>query len=226
MNAYIGKKTHQIYSNQLLLFFIVFSRYIEDMYPPPPEMYESMDYNRPYDYRYPYADYNGYSSNRYDIPDYRDYPPMYGNEIVNRYYMRSDMMPPSIPPSLPRKRTIYYAYLPEVVRSPPTVDFRYRSYDRYDPYHSDFYNNYESNMLSNAYHRRPIQNRPVIAEKSPMRYDQRTSRPMKIYSDDIIQNSSTIKEKRLDREKSYNDNKVSSHAYSHRRASDNDQFYY
>lgn len=206
-----------------------YSRYIEDMYPPPPEMYDPIDYNGPYDpymYRQPY-----YPGSRYDIPDYRDYPPMYGNEISNHYYLRSNMMPPSIPPSmtLPRKRTIYYAYLPEVVRSPPTVDLRYRSYDRtydrYDPYYPDHYNQYEANMLTNAY-RRPPPERQAISEKTAgVRYDYRSPRPMKTYNnEDIIRNSSTIKEKRFDQEETYNDNKI--RTYSRRRPSEFDQFYY
>lgn len=176
---------------------------MEDMYPPPPEMYDPMfDYNGPYDMypmrRFPYPSYNNYPGNRYDIPDYRDYSPMYGNEIDSRYYMRSDMMPSALPPSsaLPRKRTIYYAYLPEVVRSPPTVDFRYRSYDRYEPYYPDTYNSYEANMISSAY-RRPI------PERVPIKYDYRTSRPMKVDYDYTTHNSSSIKEKRFDQEKPY-----------------------
>lgn len=121
--------------------FFVYSRYIEDMYPPPPEMYDPM-----YDYRYN-GQYNQYMSrqpypsyNRYDIPDYNDYPPSYGNEIENRYFSRE--IPSSPQSDYPRRRMIYYAYLPEVVRSPQTVDLRYRSYnriDKYDPYAYDPY---------------------------------------------------------------------------------------
>lgn len=121
---------------------------------------------------------------------------MYVNEIDDRYYMRTDMMSPSLPlPSaLPRKRTIYYAYLPEVVRSPPTVDIRYRSHDRYNPYYPDYeYNNYE------------VMRRPEKSSK----YDYRTSRPFKAYNDDIKQNSYTVREKRFNHEGFHNDNKMS-----------------
>lgn len=79
----------------------VFSRYIEDLYPPQwwrpqplTDMYDriSINYNTPYaEYlrRHPYSD-----------------------------YMRSVMIQPPLSTS-PRKRIIYYAYLPEVVRNQP-----------------------------------------------------------------------------------------------------------
>lgn len=174
------------------------------MYPPPPQpptdMYDPIpiDYNTPYGNmymrRYPYSGYSGhYSDSRFDIP--RDFPPMYENEIDNRFYMRSDMMPPPSS-TLPRKRTIYYAYLPEVA---PT----YRSYDRYDSYYPDYYT-----------YRRPI-------EKA-FKYEYRTSRPMKGGdSDELIRNSSSLKEKRFN----HDDNKFSMHTYMHRRPHEYDTFY-
>lgn len=200
-----------------LMFLTFFSRYIEDMYPPPPQpptdMYDPIpiDYNTPYANiymrRYPYSGYSGhYSDSRYDIP--RDFPPMYENEIDSRFYMRSDMMPtPSS--TLPRKRTIYYAYLPEVVRNPPM----YRSYDRYDSYYPDYYDNYDANMVGNTY-RRPV-------EKA-FKYEYRTSRPMKSGdNDEMIRNSSLLKEKRFN----HDDNKFSMNTYLHRRPSGYDTFY-
>lgn len=172
------------------------------MYPPPPPTdMIPVDYNTPYANiymrRYPYSGYSGhYPDSRYDIPR------NYDNEIDSRFYMRSDMMPPPSS-TLPRKRTIYYAYLPEVVRSPPTVDFRYRSYDRYDPYYPDYY--YDANMVNNAY-RLPIE-----------KY--RTSRPMKSSdNDEMIRNSSSF-----NHGKSYDDNSM--HTYLHRRPSEYDAFY-
>lgn len=175
------------------------------MYPPPPDTYDPMFDNIPYDMypvrRFPYSGYNNYPGGRYDTPDYRDYPPMYGNEIDNRYYMRSEI-PYMIPPTLARKRTIYYAYLPEVVRSPPTVDFRYRSYDRYEPYYPDSYSSYDANMINNAY-RRPMIDRQPIPEKSSIKYDYRTSKPIKAHYDDSIRISSSIKEKRFEPERQY-----------------------
>lgn len=200
------------------------------MYPPHEPMF---DYNGPYDpfmHRFPYSDYysSGYAGSRYDIPDYKDYPPLYTNEIDNQNYMRTDVMSPPPPPpppmALPRKRTIYYAYLPEVVRSPPTVDFRYRSYDRYEPNYSNYYN-YEANMVKNPYHR-PLLDRQAIAEKTPTRYEYRSARPMKHYNDDILRAGSSSKEKRFDPDRPQNDNKIPLHAYSHRRSYDYDPFYY
>lgn len=186
------------------------------MYPPPPQSaYDPMyDYNVPYDMIRGFQGYNNYPGGRYDIPDHRDYPPMYGNEIDNRYYMRTDMMQP-LPPSstLPRKRTIYYAYLPEVVRSPPTVDFRYRSYDRYDPYYPDYYNPYEANMASGTY-RRPMYDRFAISDRPSMKRDYRTSRPMKAYTEDASRNTPSAKEKRFDQDGAY------------RKSNEHDSFYY
>lgn len=190
------------------------------MYPPPPDFYDPMyDYRQyphidPYMPRPSYSEYNDYHNQRHDLPDYQDYPPMYENDIESRYYMRSDMPPPSV---LPRKRTIYYAYLPEVVRSPPTVDFRYRSHDRYDPYYHDYgYKNYyDQPMMSGAYHR-PIPERQMIAEKSSMRSDYRTSRPLRIQ--DNTAKISTSKEKRFDQNKPYYDDvKRPMYTHSYRR---------
>lgn len=218
---------------------LLYSRYIEDMYPPPPEIYDPMyDYRHyppyePYMARMPYSEYNNYPGNRYDIPE--DYPPpLYGNDIESRYYMRSDIpsSPPAIPPpplppssSLPRKRMIYYAYLPEVVRSPPTVDYRYRSYDRssYDPYYDYGYNYYDQPMMSGTY-RRPMAERQMIAEKpAPIRHDYRTSRPLRM-NDDVVatKNIPIVKEKRFDQDRSYYDDVK---RYTHRRSSEYEPYY-
>lgn len=190
------------------------------MYPPPPDFYDPMyDYRQyshidPYMPRPSYSEYNNYyHSQRNDLPNYQDYPPMYGNDIESRYYMQSDMPPSS---ALPRKRTIYYAYLPEVVRSPPTVDFRYRSHDRYDPYHHDYgYNYYDKSMVSGTY-RHPTPEQQMNAEKSSMRLAYRTSRPLRIHGD--ATKILTSKEKRFDQNKSYNDDaKRPMYTYSYRR---------
>ncbi|XP_055309209.1 uncharacterized protein LOC129573058 [Sitodiplosis mosellana] len=124
-----------------------YSNHYEDryigMYPPPSkaptDMYDRIpvDYNAPYaDFylrRFPYSDYNvHYSGNRYDRDDFS-----YGNDVDSPYYMRTDIMPPSSS-MLPRKRMIYYAYLPEVVR--------------YDPY--PYYRANDASMMS---YRRPTE---------------------------------------------------------------------
>lgn len=83
--------------------------------PPYNPMY---DYNNmPYDSMQQRPPYNDYLGSRYDIPDV-DYPPNYTNDIEGRYYTRNDMMPPSLSTSngSSRRRIIYYAHLPEVVR--------------------------------------------------------------------------------------------------------------
>lgn len=218
------------------------------MYPPPPpppspiELNDPIyDYNGPYDpYMRKFSSYIDYPGNRY-LPDYRDYPPIYDNEIDSRYYMRSDMMPPPPPPppqlppqpsmsasaTLPRKRTIYYAYLPEIVRSPPTVDLRYRSYDRYDPYYNDF-QNYETNSIMRNTYRHLKPNRQSTAERGSMLRDYRTSRPMNLYNDDMTHNNSnntTLKEKRIDMDRFYSGNKPIS-SYSYRRFREYDPYLY
>lgn len=124
--------------------------------------YDNFDYRKRYedDYipRTPSSFYM-YPSGAYDLPEPRDVYP-YTNEI--------DRMspPPPIPPyqtgyqsSTNNRRIIYYATLPEVVRSPPNVDLRYRSHytDRYDPlYQSNYYNDrYRSNRLPRYYPQSP-----------------------------------------------------------------------
>lgn len=210
------------------------------MYPPPPpsplDMNDQIyDYNGPYDpYMRRFSSYSDYPGNRY-LPDYRDYPPIYDNEIDNRYYMRSDIvLPPPPPPAmsapsstLPRKRTIYYAYLPEVVRSPPTVDLRYRSYDRYDPYYND-YRNYETNSIMRSAYRHLKPNRQSISEKGSMPRDYRTARPMNLHNDDMVHNNNTsLKEKRIHVDRFYNDdNNKPIPPYSYRRFREYDPYSY
>lgn len=71
--------------------------------------------------------YYGYPERRFTLPDYRDNRNIYTNDISDRYPIAMDMKPPR------NRRIIYYANLPEIVRTPPTVDLRYRTYDsRYD----------------------------------------------------------------------------------------------
>lgn len=212
---------------------LIFRRYIDDMYPPPPphlpiDMGEQVyDFNGPYDpYMRKFPPYINYPSNRY-LSDYRDYPPLYDNGIDNRYYMRSDMMPQPMPvsPTMPRKRMIYYAYLPEIVRSPPTVDLRYRTYDRYDPIHYNEFQNYETNsVMRNAYrHSKPMR-QPPIAERGSVLHDNRTVRPMGFYNDDVARNSTT-KEKRMNLDRFYSDNRPVM-PQSYRRFREYDPYFY
>lgn len=118
----------------------------DPLYPPGPidplpeyrRFYDLYDGYMPRTPTYPDRYYE-YPDSRYDVPNPRDYPPIYSNDLDDRYYMRSDLIPPSR-----NRRIIYYANLPEVVRTPPSVDLRYRSYDRYDPY----YDPYAARMMS------------------------------------------------------------------------------
>ena len=82
--------------------------------------------------------YYFYPDRRYDIPEIRDYRPLYSNDIADR--SSSDYSP-----SNRNRRIIYYATLPEIVRTSPNVDLRYRS-SRYDP----LYNRYSSAYYSAA----------------------------------------------------------------------------
>lgn len=206
------------------------------MYPPPPPPSpldlsdQTYDFNGPYDpYTRRFSPYIDYPVNRY-LADYRDYPPIYDNDIDNRYYMRSDMMPPPPPLSpsitasstLPRKRTIYYAYLPEIVRSPPTVDLRYRSYDRYDPYYNDF-QNYETNSIMRNTYRHVKPNRQSMLDRESMLRDYRTARPMNLSNDDMARNNTSLKEKKPDADRFYGGNKPIP-PYSYRRFREYDPY--
>lgn len=203
------------------------------MYPPPPPspldlIDQTYDFDGPYDpYTRRYSPYVDYPGNRY-LDDYRDYPPIHDNDIDNSYYMRS-MPPPPPPPmpassTLPRKRTIYYAYLPEIVRSPPTVNLRYRSYDRYDPYYNDFQNYQTNSIMRNTYrHIKP--NRQSILERGSMLRDYRTARPMNLYNDDMARNNTSLKEKTPDGDRFYSGNKPIP-SYSYRRYREYDPYLY
>lgn len=191
------------------------------MYPPPPPVPMDMsdqiyDFNGPYDpYMRRFPSYHNYPANRY-LSDYRDYPPLYDNDIDNRYYMRNDMMPPpmSVSSTMPRKRMIYYAYLPEIVRSPPTVDLRYRTYDRFHPSHYNDFQNYETNSITRNAYRHSKPSRQSISESGAILHDNRTIRPISFYNDDMARNTTTMKGKRMNLDKFYNDNRpIAPHTY-------------
>lgn len=134
-----------------------------------------------------------YPNGAYDLPEPRDVYP-YTNEI--------DRMspPPPVPPyqsayqASNNRRIIYYATLPEVVRSPPNVDLRYRSRytDRsYDPlYQNNYYNDrYRSNRLPRFYQQNPSTSsstRSTLTEiKDPIK-----STPVRISSQLKVKDSS------------------------------------
>lgn len=97
-----------------------------------------------------------YPNGPYDLPEPRN--SFYNNEID-----RMIPPPPPISYQMPQnRRIIYYATLPEVVRSPPNVDLRYRSvhYNDYNPNLNDynknnFYNSYRSNRSPRFYSETP-----------------------------------------------------------------------
>lgn len=90
--------------------------------------------------------YYDYPDRRYDLPEPRTYRPLYTNDVnEHRYPTSAAPLPPVMPNR--NRRIIYYATLPEIVRTPPpppppsNVDLRYKSYnnrydDRYDPYYN------------------------------------------------------------------------------------------
>lgn len=89
------------------------------------------------------------------------------------------------PPPASRRRIIYYAHLPEVVRNPPSTDSRYRSYERYDPY----YDYYTYNPMMGSY-RNPMPNRPNL--RPDYEYHAASSaRPLK--SNETMRSSKTDK---------------------------------
>lgn len=111
-----------------------YDRGIYDTYYPTNDRYDYRrsrydPYEAPYMPRSPDYYYNPYTNNQYDIAEPRDYRPLHTNDIAER-----------LPPINRNRRIIYYANLPEVVRTPPNVDLRYRSYryDRYDPLYGYF----------------------------------------------------------------------------------------
>lgn len=200
----------------------------------PPYAYDSMsEYRRyydPYDQYMPrmpnYPEqYYDYPDSRYDVPDYRDYPPMHGNDgkrpspnqlhfsiltcfhrfaVDDRYYTPSDMAPP--PPS--RRRIIYYAHLPEVVRTPPSTDSRYRSYERYDPY----YEYYTYNPMMSTYRNpNPMPNRPYARPESEY-HAASSTRPLK--ANETMRSSKT--DKRFDVNDKFIADKVPSRTHSYR----------
>lgn len=97
-------------------------------------VYYPEDNRRPYyDDRYYAADDLYRRDPYYDIYDRKKYYPGYGPR-VDRYDEAYDNYVPRKP-----KRIIYYAHLPEVVRTPPSVDLRYRySVDPYRRFDDDY----------------------------------------------------------------------------------------
>lgn len=109
--------------------------------------------------QYPEPYYN-YPDRRYDIPEPRDYLPMYNNEIYEKSayapitysdpypasskypidysvpskYPVDYSVPPKYPNDYPRsnKRIVYYAHLPEIVRTPYDYANSYNRDQRYD----------------------------------------------------------------------------------------------
>ncbi|KAJ6635301.1 hypothetical protein Bhyg_13886 [Pseudolycoriella hygida] len=147
-----------------------YSRYERDdmFYNPYPQDYSrSFDMYERYMPREPaYPDhYYDYPDSRYDLPEPRDYRPIYTNDIYDRYPHEYPMPPPI---ANRNRRIIYYATLPEIVRTPPSVDLRYKSQNnRYD----DSYDNY-------AFYNRDMEinrNRPSYLPNSGALKDERTS---------------------------------------------------
>nr|XP_019525831.2 uncharacterized protein LOC109397643 [Aedes albopictus] len=113
---------------------------MDRMHPPSPHRFD-MYYQRRYDNndydtyfpRYSFPSYYYYPDKRFDVPSYyRD----------RNYLMTNDVLDaPVIPPYVPtrNRRIIYYATLPEVVRTPPNVDLRYRNYNKYPNRYDPFY---------------------------------------------------------------------------------------
>lgn len=88
--------------------------------------------------------YYDYPDRRYDLPEPRAYRPLYTNDVNDHRYPTA---PAALPPPMPNRnrRIIYYATLPEIVRTPPpppppsNVDLRYKSYNRYDDRYDPYY---------------------------------------------------------------------------------------
>lgn len=99
-----------------------------------PEYHRVHDSFDPYMPRIPsYPDpYYEYPDRRYDVTEQRDYPPLYNNDLDDRYRV----MDPDRYNNVPTGRIIYYEHLPEVGRGPP-YENRFRNRD-YDPYYTPY----------------------------------------------------------------------------------------
>lgn len=141
--ATIGKIPRYIYViiSNLLIWVWYFSSFDEQY-----SRYDPYNYEDHYLYRRHYDPYDSYSpripqypelyynypDRRYDIPEPRDYVPVYNNEIYDKTpYPSSNSYASTKYPEYPRnqRRIVYYAHLPEIVRTP--YDYSNR-YDRYD----------------------------------------------------------------------------------------------
>ncbi|XP_017484270.1 PREDICTED: uncharacterized protein LOC108372951 isoform X4 [Rhagoletis zephyria] len=113
--------------------------------------YEPYNYEDHYLYRRHYDPYDSYSpripqypemyynypDRRYDIPEPRDYGPLYNNEIYDKtpypsgIYPATDGYTSAKYPEYPRnqRRIVYYAHLPEIVRTPYDYATRHDHYD-------------------------------------------------------------------------------------------------
>ncbi|KAJ2949635.1 hypothetical protein O0L34_g15560 [Tuta absoluta] len=119
-----GKLYKPVYPRQAIYYPEESRRYIDNRLYPADELYRRDPYFDTYDRRRPAL-----------------YPPVYPGipmipgPRVDRYDEVYDNMVPRKP-----KRIIYYAHLPEVVRTPPSVDLRYRyTVDPYRRYDDDIY---------------------------------------------------------------------------------------
>ncbi|XP_055548400.1 uncharacterized protein LOC129731985 [Wyeomyia smithii] len=115
---------------------------MDRMHPPAPHRFDTY-YQRRYDSdydtyfpRYTFPSYNYYPDKRFDVPSYyRD----------RNYLLTNDVMDiPPVPPQVHKypsrkRRIIYYATLPEIVRTPPNVDLRYRNYNKFNNRFDPFY---------------------------------------------------------------------------------------
>nr|XP_049702674.1 uncharacterized protein LOC110384321 [Helicoverpa armigera] len=131
--------------------------------PPVPEESRRYFYDGRY---YPITDDLYRRDHFYDMMDRRRYYPYLGTR-VDRFDDYDNMVPRK------PKRIIYYAHLPEVVRTPPSVDLRYR-------YSVDPYRRYEDEMYASGrngrYDYRFRSRNPVIY--APLRKDERNYRDL------------------------------------------------
>ncbi|XP_062565397.1 uncharacterized protein LOC134227748 isoform X2 [Armigeres subalbatus] len=114
---------------------------MDRMHPPAPhrfDMYYQRRYDNDYDSyfpRYSFPSYYYYPDKRFDVPSYyRD-----RNYLLTNDVMDQPVIPPSTYIPSRNRRIIYYATLPEVVRTPPNVDLRYRNYNKYPNRYDPFY---------------------------------------------------------------------------------------
>ncbi|XP_055643139.1 uncharacterized protein LOC129779597 [Toxorhynchites rutilus septentrionalis] len=118
---------------------------MDRMHPPAPHRFDNYYQRRhdtDYDSYFPrqsFSSYYYYPDKRFDVPSYyRDRHYLFTNDVIDPVPAPAPS-PTSIYVPSRNRRIIYYANLPEIVRTPPNVDLRYHNYNKYNNRFSPFH---------------------------------------------------------------------------------------